>query len=371
VSNFVPVNEPLLCGNEKEYLGQCIDTGWISSEGPFVNRFEDDVARRVGRKYAIAVANGTGAIDIAIKALDLQAGDEVIVPAFTIISTIQQLLRSGIKPIFIDCCIDTWNMDADLIENKITSKTKAIMLVHIYGLTPDCDKVLAIANKFGLRVIEDAAEAIGLITSNKPCGGIGDISTFSFYANKHITTGEGGMILTDDATLAERCRDLRSLCFGTRERFLHTDLGWNYRMTNLQAAVGCAQLEYLDDTVQKKRLIGNKYMSSLENIDELTLPIKETNYCDNIYWIFGLLATCDAQKREITEYLRRHKIGSRPFFFPLNLQPVLSKFGIDIVNNCKNAKDIFDRGFYIPSGTALTEPDQLKVIQTLKSFFTK
>ena len=237
MSDFIPVNVPLLKGNEKKYLTECIDTGWISSEGPFVKRFEEEFAARMGRKHGIAVTNGTAAIDAAVEALGVGPGDEVILPTFTIISCVLQIVRSGAKPVLVDCESDTWNMDISAIEAKITSRTKAIMVVHIYGLPVDMKPVLEICRKYKLKLIEDAAEMIGQTYRGKPCGSFGDISTVSFYPNKHVTTGEGGMVLTDDDNLADQCRELRNLCFKPGKRFEHDRMGWNFRMTNLQADI--------------------------------------------------------------------------------------------------------------------------------------
>ena len=244
MQNFIPVNEPLLDGNEKKYINECIDTGWISSEGPFVERFEKSFAEYNSRKYGIAVSNGTAALEIAVAALGLSVGDEVILPTFTIISCANAIIKAGAVPVPVDSCADTWNMNVDLIEEKITEKTKAIMAVHIYGLPVDMDPVLELAGKYNLKIIEDAAEAIGLDYKDRKCGSFGDVSTFSFYPNKHITTGEGGMILTDDEDVYGACREYRNLCFQPgKRRFVHEKIGWNYRITNIQAALGLAQLE--------------------------------------------------------------------------------------------------------------------------------
>jgi perosamine synthetase len=259
----IPVNEPLLNGNEKKYLNQCIDTGWISSEGPFVEQLEQKFAARVGRKYGIAVSNGSVALDAAVAALEIGKGDEVILPTFTIISCAAAIVRAGAIPVVVDCDRNTWNMDVSQIEAKITSRTKAIMVVHIYGLPVDMEPVLALADKYGLYVIEDAAEVHGQTYKGIPCGSFGNISTFSFYPNKHITTGEGGMLLTDDEQLAQRCRSLRNLCFQPQKRFVHEELGWNMRMSNLQAAIGVAQLERLDEFIARKRRMGQVYTELL------------------------------------------------------------------------------------------------------------
>jgi perosamine synthetase len=288
--DFVPVNEPLLNGNEKKYLNECIDTGWISSEGPFIKRFEEGIASMAGRKYAVAVSNGTVAIDAAVTALGIGRYDEVIMPAFTIISCITQIIRLGAKPVLVDCDPLTWNMDVGRIESKITSKTKAIMIVHIYGLPVDVDPVLVLAEKYGLKVIEDAAEMHGQTYKGRPCGSFGDISTFSFYANKHITTGEGGMIVTDDEVLFEKCQSYRNLCFQPQRRFVHEELGWNMRMTNLQAALGVAQLEGLDQFVARKRAMGKCYTERFSDLQKyVQLPLEKTEYAENIYWAYGMV----------------------------------------------------------------------------------
>jgi len=252
MNRFIPVNEPLLDGNEKKYLTECIDTGWISSEGPFVQRLEAEFAQRVDRKFGVAVCNGSAALDAAVAALKIQPGDEVILPSFTIISCAASIVRAGATPVVVDSDPNTWNMDVTQIERRITPHTRAIMAVHIFGLPTDMDVVQGLAEKYHLAVIEDAAEVIGLNYNGRPCGSFGDLSTFSFYPNKHLTTGEGGMIVTDDPALAERCRSLRNLCFQAKQRFVHEELGWNLRMSNLQAAVGCAQLERLDYFVAHK-----------------------------------------------------------------------------------------------------------------------
>ena len=217
--DFIPVNEPLLNGNEKKYLAECIDSGWISSDGPFVRRFEEEFSSRMGRKHGIAVTSGTSAIDAAVEALGIGKGDEVILSTFTIISCVLQIVRSGATPVLVDVNPLTWNMDVSQIEAKITPRTKAIMVVHIYGLPVDMDPVLDICGRYGLKLIEDAAEVIGQTYKGQPCGSFGNISTVSFYPNKHITTGEGGMILTDDDDLAKSCRELRNLCFKAEKRF--------------------------------------------------------------------------------------------------------------------------------------------------------
>jgi len=368
MSDFIPVNEPLLNGNEKKYLNECIDTGWISSEGPFVKRFEDSFAKKVNRKYGIAVANGTAALDIAVEALGIGEGDEVILPTFTIISCIHQIIRSGATPVLVDSDPNTWNMDISQIEEKITIKTKAIMVVHIYGLPVDIDPILELAIKYNLKIIEDAAEMIGQSYKGNPCGSFGDLSTFSFYPNKHITTGEGGMVLTDDEELAEKCRSMRNLCFQRKQRFVHDKLGWNYRMTNLQAALGLAQLEQLESFVDKKRTIGKTYTKLLKGIKEIQLPLEKTDYAENIYWVYGIVLKDDIpfDAKEAMQKLGKQGIGTRPFFWPMHLQPVLLNKGLFKGEQYPVAERISRRGFYIPSGLALNNSEIEKITKVLK-----
>jgi len=360
---FIPVNEPLLNGNEKKYLVDCIDSGWISSEGPYVSQFEEQLAARVGRKYGIAVCNGSVAIDAAVLALGIGQGHEVIMPTFTIISCAAAVIRAGATPVLVDADPQTWNMDVSQIEAKITPKTRAIMVVHIYGLPVDMDPVLEIAKKHGLKVIEDAAEMHGQTYKGRPCGSFGNISTFSFYANKHITTGEGGMIVTDDEELAEKCRALRNLCFVPGKRFLHYELGFNYRMTNLQAAMGVAQLERLDEFLSIKRRMGATYTRLLNDIEQITLPIEQTGYAENVYWVYGIMVKpgFDLDADMLMAALGKEKIGTRPFFWNMHEQPVFNEMGLFLNERYPVAEQMARMGFYVPSGMALTD-DQLETV---------
>jgi perosamine synthetase len=366
--NFIPVNQPLLDGNEKKYLNECIDTAWISSEGPFVKQFEEQFAARVGRKYGVAVSNGSVALDAAVAALKISQGDEVILPTFTIISCAAAIVRAGAVPVVVDCDPCTWNMNVSQIEAKITPRTKAIMVVHIYGLPVDMELVVALADKYGLDIIEDAAEMHGQTYKGRPCGSFGAISTFSFYPNKHITTGEGGMLLTDDEYLAERCRALRNLCFQPQKRFVHQELGWNFRMTNLQAALGVAQLERVDEFVARKRHIGQRYTELLSNIPGLQLPVPQTDYAENIYWVYGVVLKDEVpfDAEEAMLRLKKHQIGTRPFFWGMHEQPVFKKMGLFDGESCPVADRIARRGFYLPSGMALTDEQIEQVTYTFR-----
>jgi perosamine synthetase len=368
-TDFIAVNEPLLDGNEKKYLAECIDTGWISSEGPFVEKFELAFSSRVSRKWGIAVCNGTAALDAAIDALGIGPGDEVILPAFTIISCIGQLIRCGAKPVLVDSDPRTWNMDVTQIEAKVTPRTRAIMVVHTYGLPVDMDPVLAVAKRHGLYVIEDAAEAHGQTYRGRACGSFGDISTFSFYPNKLVTTGEGGMIVTNDDALAATCYSLRNLCFQPQRRFVHERLGWNLRMTNLQAALGVAQLERIDEFATRKRAMGKRYSELLSGIPGLQIPLAETAYADNIYWVYGLLLSDEMglDAAVAMKKLAALGIGCRPFFCPMNQQPVLRERGLFKGEAYPVAERMYAQGFYIPSGLALTEAQMTRVAEAVGS----
>lgn len=354
---FIPVNEPLLGGNEKKYLNECIDTGWISSEGPFVRQFEELFSARVGRKYGVAVANGSAALEAAVAALGISRGDEVILPAFTIISCAAAVVRAGARPVLVDCDPATWNMVPEQVAEKITVKTRAILVVHTYGLPVDMAPILSLSDRQGLPVIEDAAEMHGQTYNGRPCGSFGHLSTFSFYPNKHLTTGEGGMIVTDDPGLAERCRGLRNLCFQPGKRFVHEELGWNFRMTNLQAAVGLAQLERLDEFVVRKRRMGRRYTELLANLPGVQLPLERTAYAENVYWVYGVVLD-DTVPFDAEEAMRRlaiRGVGTRPFFWPMHEQPVFRKMGLFGTEAYPVAERLARRGFYLPSGLALTD----------------
>jgi perosamine synthetase len=360
---FIPVSEPLLDGNEERYLAECVRTGWISSEGPFVRRLEEEFAARVGRRHGVAVANGSVALDVAVASLGIGPGDEVILPSFTIISCAAAIVRAGATPVLVDCEPDTWNATAERMAARITPRTRALLVVHIYGLPVDMDPVLELAQRYGLSVIEDAAEMHGQNYKGRPCGSFGDISTFSFYPNKLVTTGEGGIVLTDDGALAERCRGLRNLCFQPGKRFVHEELGWNFRLSNLQAAVGVAQLERLDEFVARKRRIGAAYQELLHGVNGIELPLARTAYTENIYWVFGVVlddgVPLDAAKA--MKALAVRGVGTRPFFWPMHEQPVFRRMGLFAGEAHPNAERLARRGFYLPSGVALTE-QQIDVV---------
>lgn len=331
-----------------------------------MKQFEEAMAKRCGRKHAVACSNGTAAIDIAVKGLGLGPGDEVIMPSFCIISCITQIVRGGSIPVLVDCD-EFFNMDVAQVVAKITPRTKAIMCVHTYHFPCNMEPILTIAQEKGISIIEDAAEMIGQTCKGKECGSLGTVSTMSFYPNKHITSGEGGMALTDSDAVAEKMRQLRNLCFDmSKRRFVHEDLGWNYRMTNLQAALGLAQLQHLDEAVVRKREIGQLYTRELQGCPGLILPADvDTRGEKNIYWIYGVEVKSDVPDGVDAEFVMKKladsKVGTRPFFWPMHEQPVFINQGMFKDQKYPVAERIARRGFYVPSGLALTDEDVREV----------
>lgn len=353
---MIPVNEPLIGEKELQYVTECLKTGWISSEGKFIHEFEEKWAAYCGMKYGIAVSNGTTALQVAARCLDLKPGDEVIMPTFTIVSCALAIIYNGGKPVLVDSEPRTWTIDTTKIEEKITEKTRAIMPVHIYGHSCDMDPILELAKKYNLIVIEDAAEAHGAEYKGKKCGGLGDISCFSFYANKIITTGEGGMVLTNNEECAEKARSFRNLCFREERRFYHTELGHNFRLTNLQAAIGLAQLERIEELIEKKRWIGKTYTRRLKDIPVLTVPIEEL-WSKNVYWMYGIVLDekIGFNAQTFAEKLAGKNIATRPFFLGMHEQPVFQQMGLFKNENYPVAERIARQGLYLPSGLTLTE----------------
>ena len=296
-------------------------------------------------------------MEIAIKSLNLKKGSEVLIPSFSIISTANAVIKNNLKPILIDCNLDTWNMNADETIKKINKKTKAIIITHIYGLPVDMKKILEVAKKRKIIIIEDAAEVIGLKYKNKMCGSFGDLSTFSFYANKHITTGEGGMICTNDKHLYEKCRSLRNLSFSKSyfNRFNHNEIGWNYRMSNLQAALGFGQLKNIKWIVKRKRQIGNRYFLKLKNDKKIILQMNKTNYAENIYWVFGVLIKKGNKlsRDKVMKKLLNLNIETRPFFVSMNKQKIFNKMKLFKNSKVLNSEYLSTNGFYLPSGIGI------------------
>jgi len=356
---MIPVNEPLLNLNALNYVEECIRTGWISSEGRFIREFENRWASYCGMEYGVAVSSGTTALQIAVACLGFEGGDEVIMPTFTIISCALAIIEAGAMPVLVDSDPRTWCMDVSQVEAKITPRTRAIMPIHMYGHPVDMDPVCELARKHGLFVIEDAAEAHGAEYKGRKVGGIGDLSCFSFYANKIVTTGEGGMVLAKRADHAERLRSMRNLCFREDRRFYHNELGHNYRLTNLQAAVGLSQVEQIEEHIRRKRWMGKTYTERLSGLSQITLPVEEP-WAKNVYWMYGLVLTDDAKydATELAQCLKEAGVDTRPFFIGMHEQPVFKKRGMFAKERYPVAERLARQGLYLPSGLALTE-DQL------------
>jgi len=367
----IPVCEPSLLGNELAYVMDALKTTWISSAGAYLDRFEKGFGRYLGRKYAVATNNGTAALHIALAACGISKGDEVIAPDFTMISPVFAICYCNACPVFVDVDPHTWTIDPDQIEKKITGKTKAILAVHIYGHPADMRAILRIARKHKLLVIEDAAEAHGAACNGKKCGTLSDIAAFSFYANKIITTGEGGMVVTDDERLANKAKGYKNLCFPMKgaRTFIHESIGFNYRMTNIQAAIGLAQLEKIAYYAGRRRRNAKIYTSLLKDVSALQLPI-ERPWARNCYWMYAvLLKTASGVSRDsIMNHLAGKGIETRPFFIPMHRQPSLKRYGADCSGKFPVSDYLGENGFYLPSGSNLSRQDIEFVCAMVKKY---
>ena len=349
-NKFIPVSIPEVSSEDIKSVNSVLKKGWISSDGPEVKIFESKFSKKINRKYSIAVSNGTAALEIVIKALGIKKNDEVIIPNFTIISNALAVIKQNAKPVLIDCDLKTWNINIDEIEKKISKRTKAIIVTHIYSFSNDMDKILKICKKYKIKLIEDAAEVLGLKYKKKMCGSFGDLSTFSFYANKQVTCGEGGMISTNNFDLYQKCKSLRNLSFGKKQRFNHDDIAWNYRMTNIQAALGISQLKRLDKIVKKKIYIGNYYFKRLSKNKNIYMTPPKISYSKNIYWVVGILIkNKKVLAQNIIKDLNKYGIGARPFFWPMYNQNIFTKMKIFEKGKYPNSSYLGKYGFYIPS----------------------
>ena len=362
---MIPVNEPKIGAREHDYVLECLQSGWISSAGKFIRTFESSWAEYCGRQHGVVTSSGTTALQTAIACLNLEAGDEVIMPTFTIISCALAVLYNGGVPVLVDTDPDTWCMDISQVAARITTRTRAIMPVHIYGHPVDMDPLMALAEEHDLALIEDAAEAHGAQylrgRAGKQaewvrCGSMGTVSIFSFYANKLITTGEGGMLLCDDPEVAANARSLRNLCFQTERRFHHEKLGYNFRLTNMQAALGLAQTERIAETVARKRWMGKAYTERLSNIPGLQIPV-ERPWARQVYWMYGVVLDRehDLSAHEFAALLRERGVDTRPFFLGMHAQPALQKRGFFRDESYPVADHLARQGLYLPSGLGLSE----------------
>lgn len=363
---MIPVNEPVISQEAKNNVEQALNTGWLSSAGPYVKQFEVDFAKYIGVKHAITVNTGTAALHIALLAGGIGVGDEVIVPAFTMASTWLAVIYTGATPVFVDAEPTTYNIDPTLIETKITKRTKAILPVHIYGHPAEMDKIMRIAQKHHLLVIEDAAEAHGATYQGKVVGGIGDIGCFSFYANKLITTGEGGMVVTDNDDLAEEAKKFKDLYHSPKKRFIHEKVGYNYRMTNLQAALGVGELKHIDEYIKQKIHMAHRYSEGLGGIPWIITP-QTLPGCTNVYWMYALrvLPKFGISKDELRAKLLTKGIDTRDFFYSPTDQPILKEYLVK-GETFPVTDELARTGFYPPSGLAITDKQIDQVVQAIK-----
>lgn len=366
---MIPISQPLIAKNAKKYVNECLQTGWVSSAGSFVEKFEEKFARFVGTRYAVATSSGTSALHLALASLHIEKNDEVIVPTYTMIASVLPLLYIGAKPVFLDSEKATGNMDVSLVEQLITKKTKAIMPVHMFGHPVDMAPITRLAKKYGLAVIEDSAEAHGAqYYSQKDkkwmkVGSIGTIGCFSFYGNKIITTGEGGMLTTNSKKIADRAKSLRNLARTPGQHFLHKEIAFAYRMSNLEAAVGLAELEEIDRYIKRKREIAKKYNKLLADIPAVQLPV-EKSYAKSVFWQYGILLQNGTTPSSLARELQKHNIETRRFFVPMHKQPALEAFKTH--NRYPVAEKLYQQGLCIPSGVALTDQQQITVVHALK-----
>jgi len=357
---MINVCEPTLLGNEKKYVTECLNTNWISSNGRFIKKFEDGFANFCETTYAVSCTSGTAALHLALDAIGIKPGDEVIVPTFTMIATTNAIMYCGGIPVYVDSSLKDWNMDISQIEKVITPRTKAIIVVHTYGYPCDMDKINKIAKKHDLIVIEDAAEAHGAIYKGRKTGSLGDIGCFSFYGNKILTTGEGGMVTTNNEKIANMCNYLKNHAF-SQPRFIHSAIGYNYRMTNIQAAIGCAQLENADILVYNRIANATLYNKYLKGVKGITLPPKCKNG-KNVYWMYGILIN-SMDRDEFMLKLKQNGVDTRTFFFPCHKQPCYPKTN----KKFPIADKLWKQGVYLPSSSSLT----IAQIQTICDIIKK
>lgn len=364
---MIPLCIPRIEGNEWKYIKECLDTNWVSSVGSYVNKFEEDFASYVKSKNAVVTMNGTAALELALRTLQIGCGDEVIIPSMTFISPVNTLKYVGAEPVFVDVCEDTWVMDTEKIEELINSNTKAIMPVHIYGHPADMDKIMEIAEKYNLYVIEDATESLGSFYKNKAVGTIGHIGCYSFNGNKIITTGAGGMLVTNNEELAKRAKFLstQSKVVGENNSFYHPEIGYNYRMPNILAAMGCAQLENIDKYINAKRNNAEVYNELLRNTKGISLPVQK-DYVKNVYWLYSVVINEDYPilRDELIIRLRENGIDSRPFFMPIHEMPpyINCKHG-----DLKVTEELKNKGINLPSSVDLKKEDIEKICEVIKS----
>ena len=366
----INVCEPLITKNAKKYINDCIDSEWISSAGKYLEDFEKKWSNYCGADEGIAVTNGTSALQVAFKSLNLQPGDEVIMPSFTIISCATAIIEAGGKPVLVDCYPDTWCLNIEQMKEKVNNRTKAILVVHMFGHPAEMDPIIKIAKRHNLYLVEDAAEAHGATYNNKRVGSFGDLACFSFYANKLITTGEGGMVLSNNKKLTKKIRSLRNLSFRSDRRFYHTEIGYNYRLTNMQAAIGISQIENLQNHIDIKRKNTFLYNNIIRKMDlPLRLPSENEN-SKSVFWMYGVvLKNKKLNAKILAEKLENRGIETRPLFLGMHQQPVLKK--MKLFNNEKFpvTEELSRFGLYLPSGLKLNKKKINFICNVLKDIF--
>jgi len=363
---MIKVFEPKLTIFDKLSVMSSLQKNYISGTSPSIEKFENTLGQQFNRKYAVAVSNGSVALDVSIKLLNLPKGSEIIVPSFTIISCLSAVMRAGLKPIFCDVNSDTWNMTLENVKKVFTPNTKALLMVHTYGLPCEVQEILKFCNDENIRIVEDAAEAHGLKIDEVLCGTIGEVSTFSFYANKHITTGEGGAILTDSEEHYKNLKKMINLDFSEPQRFNHDNFYWNYRMSGLQAALGISQTNSLQKTINFKKDQGSFYTSLLKSLEgSIQTPLEKINNTENNYWVYGIVLNENISRLDICNYLYKNKIETREFFWPLHLQNAYIKNKKDIPSLPISEK-LGRQGFYIPMGRHINKSKQKFIVQKIK-----
>jgi perosamine synthetase len=364
---MIPVNRPIITTEDIEAVKNALTNTWISGETPPVRELEENLANRIGVAYAVAVASGSTAIDLCIEALEIKPGDQCIVPAFTIISTVSNLMRKGAKLTLVDSDPVTYSMNSQVAAELIEEDTKLIMPVHIFGLPVDMDPVIEASNKHGTFMLEDAAEALGVKYKERNIGSLGNAAIFSFYANKIITGGEGGAVTTNSEKFANSLRSLRNLCFRPEQRYVHTELGWNARYSGLSATLVNSQLSRLDSLIEQKKRIGKMYIDGLSGHPWFSLPPIATSYSTNLFWVFGVVLNdeCPFDASEFQMILRNKGVDSRRFFCPIHLQPVAKNFDIQIPEPLVYSEMLWERGLYLPSGLGNTDEEVSKVISLM------
>jgi perosamine synthetase len=362
----IPVYAPLLGGNERRYVDECLTSTWISSKGAFVGRFEADFATYIGAPHATSVSNGTVALHLALAALGVGPGDEVIVPTLTYVASVNTIAQTGATPVFVDSRPDTWQMDAEDVRRRITGRTRALMIVHLYGQSCDMDALTAIAAERGLAVVEDCAEAFGTRWRGRHAGTFGDIATFSFFGNKTITTGEGGMVVARDPALHARCAKLKSQGLAADREYWHDELAYNYRMTNVAAAIGVAQLEQADAIIARKRALAGWYRDALAGVP--VEPHVEAPGTTHSYWMNSILVPDAGQRDPLRQRLALAGIETRPVFPPVHGMPMYAATAAS-AGAFPVAASLSSRGLNLPSGPRVTRDDVAEIAQAVRSFF--